>query len=259
MPARAPQSVLGTRATLADALHQAGDIARAAALFVQAEQIQAERQPDLPLLYSLSGYRYCDLWLTQGKAAEVLARYEDLVSVRGEEDPILDRALEDLLAGRAHAALAQSSSPAGGTGSERDAQLAAMLLDNVVMQLIEVERRALPPARLPRPRRSPPVALRHDRRPRPPRRRRARPRRRRGDRAAGRAQRRGHAALSHRTSRSSAAGCAWRSCRPPSWRSPPRPARRRTRRRPATDAATTPPARTKPPMTGRTGSSTRGT
>src|SRR5262249_41597785 len=128
---------LGTRATLADALHQAGDIGRAAALFAQAEQIQAERQPDLPLLYSLSGYRYCDLWLTQGKAADVLSRYEDLVSIRGEEDPILDRALEDLLAGRAHAALAQPGAASAGPGAENADQRAAELLDNAVIGLIE--------------------------------------------------------------------------------------------------------------------------
>ena len=44
-----------TAATHADALHQAGRRAEAEARFREAEQMQAERQPDYPLLYSLVG------------------------------------------------------------------------------------------------------------------------------------------------------------------------------------------------------------
>ena len=43
------------RATHADALHQAGRRAEAEARFVEAEAMQAERQPEYPLLYSLAG------------------------------------------------------------------------------------------------------------------------------------------------------------------------------------------------------------
>lgn len=53
---------VGTRTTHADAVHQAGH-AEAEALFVAAEAIQAERQPQLPVLYALQGFRYCDLLL----------------------------------------------------------------------------------------------------------------------------------------------------------------------------------------------------
>ncbi len=52
------------RTTHADALHQAGRRAEAEARFREAEQIQAESQPAYPLLYSLQGFRYCDLLLT---------------------------------------------------------------------------------------------------------------------------------------------------------------------------------------------------
>ena len=31
--------------------------------------MQAERQPDYPLLYSLSGFQYCDLLLTEAERA----------------------------------------------------------------------------------------------------------------------------------------------------------------------------------------------
>ena len=54
---------MSDRTTHADALHQAGRRAEAEALFREAERMQAERQPDHPLLYSLRGFQYCDLLL----------------------------------------------------------------------------------------------------------------------------------------------------------------------------------------------------
>jgi tetratricopeptide (TPR) repeat protein len=60
---------MSTRATQADALHQAGRRARAEALFVEAEAMQAERQPEYPRLYSLQGFQYCDLLLADAERA----------------------------------------------------------------------------------------------------------------------------------------------------------------------------------------------
>ncbi|MCL4207584.1 MAG: hypothetical protein KJ000_34295 [Pirellulaceae bacterium] len=57
------------RTTLADARHQAGRSAEALALFREAEQMQARRQPQYPLLYSLGGFRYCDLLLADAERA----------------------------------------------------------------------------------------------------------------------------------------------------------------------------------------------
>ncbi|MER0170159.1 MAG: toll/interleukin-1 receptor domain-containing protein [Nitrosomonas sp.] len=51
------------RTTHADALHQAGRRAEAETRFREAEQMQQERQPHNPLLYSLQGFQYCDLLL----------------------------------------------------------------------------------------------------------------------------------------------------------------------------------------------------
>ena len=64
------------RTTHADALHQAGRRAEAEARFREAEQMQAERQPAYPLLYSLRGFQYCDLLL----AAAERAAWRDLWS-----------------------------------------------------------------------------------------------------------------------------------------------------------------------------------
>ena len=106
--------------THADALHQAGDTTAALALFREAEQLQQEHQPAYPRLYSLRGFRYCDLLLAQGSTAEVLERYEQWVEWRQDGDPLLDRSLEYLTLGRAH--LQQLSLPstsgrgAGGEG-----------------------------------------------------------------------------------------------------------------------------------------------
>jgi hypothetical protein len=55
------------RAKQADALHQVGRRAEAEARFREAEQMQAEDQPEYPLLYSLGGFRYCDLLLTEAE------------------------------------------------------------------------------------------------------------------------------------------------------------------------------------------------
>ena len=54
---------------LADALHQAGRRPEAEARFREAEVLQAERQPAEPLLYSMQGFRYCDLLLTHAERA----------------------------------------------------------------------------------------------------------------------------------------------------------------------------------------------
>lgn len=57
------------RTTHADALHQAGRVSAAEALFAEAEAMLAQHQPDYPLLYSVWGFRYCDLQLATAERA----------------------------------------------------------------------------------------------------------------------------------------------------------------------------------------------
>jgi nucleoside phosphorylase/tetratricopeptide (TPR) repeat protein len=57
------------RTTLADALHQAGQIDEARSQFRQTEVMQATRQPKYPLLYSVHGFKYCDLLLAGSERA----------------------------------------------------------------------------------------------------------------------------------------------------------------------------------------------
>jgi hypothetical protein len=60
---------MARRTTAADALHQAGEPAEAAALFAEAERRQAEDQPQFPRLYSVRGFQYADLILAPAERA----------------------------------------------------------------------------------------------------------------------------------------------------------------------------------------------
>lgn len=60
---------LSKRSRHADALHQAGKLVEAGELFRAAEVMQAEWQPEYPLLYSVQGFQYCDLLLVETERA----------------------------------------------------------------------------------------------------------------------------------------------------------------------------------------------
>jgi len=60
---------MSKRTALADALCQAGQQDKAAELLRQAELMQAEDQPEYPLLYSVQGFGYCDLLLAPAERA----------------------------------------------------------------------------------------------------------------------------------------------------------------------------------------------
>ena len=60
---------MSKRTTHADALHQAGCWDEAEALFHEAERMQAERQPNYPLLYSVQSFRYSDMLLAAAERA----------------------------------------------------------------------------------------------------------------------------------------------------------------------------------------------
>ena len=119
---------MSNRTTLADALHQAGQLAEAEAAFREAEKMQKAYQPEYPLLYSIRGFRYCDLLLSQGKVAEVQSRASQMLEWEKQDKlDLLSIALENLSLGRAHLLQAQ-------VGAHRDAPLrdAATYLDRAV-------------------------------------------------------------------------------------------------------------------------------
>ena len=53
--------------------------------------MQAESQPDYPLLYSLQGFRYCDLLLAEAERAAWQVIWEPAVSNRRETATLTER------------------------------------------------------------------------------------------------------------------------------------------------------------------------
>lgn len=115
--------IMQTRATWANTLHQAGLVAESEKLFQEAERMQELREPLRPPLYSIQGFRYCDLLLRSSELVawrlclqifwtpatsllnaclSVAARAKrTLVWAKAGEYSILDVALDHLTIGRA--------------------------------------------------------------------------------------------------------------------------------------------------------------
>ena len=90
------------RTTHADALHQYGDQDDALKLFQAAEELQRQWQPEAPQLYSLAGFRYCDLLLTMGESSQVLERAKYALTISERNQWLLDIALDHLSLGHTH-------------------------------------------------------------------------------------------------------------------------------------------------------------
>ena len=100
---------------LADVLIQLGLLDAAGDLFREAEKIQKERQPVYPLLYSVPGYRYCDLLLEKGYYEDVLKRAKQALEiVLNGFQSLLDITLNHLSLGRALLLKAQAEEEKGG-------------------------------------------------------------------------------------------------------------------------------------------------
>lgn len=61
--------IISKRTTHADALHQAGRAKEARKKFREAEEQQRKQEPETPLLYSLWGFRFCDLLLAESECS----------------------------------------------------------------------------------------------------------------------------------------------------------------------------------------------
>jgi hypothetical protein len=99
--------MMANRTTYADALQAAGRHEDAARSFADAEQSQK--------LYSLWGYRYCDLVLARGDHAVARDRATQTLALFEEQYDLLSRALDELTLGRAHLGLGLATIGAQGS------------------------------------------------------------------------------------------------------------------------------------------------
>jgi len=110
------------RTTLADALHQYGQREEALHWFEEAEDMH---RPEYRFLYSLRGYRYCDVLLSLRKWEEVLERAKEGLKISTRYDWLLDIALDHLSIGRAHAlAATKNATDEHNKGAEQHLHLA---------------------------------------------------------------------------------------------------------------------------------------
>ena len=91
-----------SRCSKAYVLLQAGKLKEANKMFLEAETIQKQNQPQSPYLYSIYGFYYCDLLLSRGHIEEVLIRGKTTVKYNKEGwYSLLDIALDNLTIGKA--------------------------------------------------------------------------------------------------------------------------------------------------------------
>ncbi|MGE5340154.1 MAG: TIR domain-containing protein [Candidatus Omnitrophota bacterium] len=88
-----------SRTALADALHHSGKLEEAESLFREAEAMQMKRRPEVPFLYSLQGFQFCDLLLGQGQALAVIDRAEFALTISERNHWLLDISLDQLTLG----------------------------------------------------------------------------------------------------------------------------------------------------------------
>ena len=97
-----PHFSMLSRATLTYALVAAGDAAKGESLFAEAERRQKECEPECPWLYSLRGYEYSDLLLSQGDAVAARERAATNLERYRQNYSLLSVALDTLTLGRAN-------------------------------------------------------------------------------------------------------------------------------------------------------------
>nr|VFJ64292.1 MAG: hypothetical protein BECKFW1821C_GA0114237_100569 [Candidatus Kentron sp. FW] len=93
---------MASRTTHAYALHQAGDREISRRLFQEAEELQAKNQPQYPRLYSVQGFQYCELLLSNAEDAawrlfiNPQSQIPNLKSLRFDCDGVTARATQTL-------------------------------------------------------------------------------------------------------------------------------------------------------------------
>jgi nucleoside phosphorylase/tetratricopeptide (TPR) repeat protein len=98
---------MSNRTTLATVQHAMGLQEEATAQFEEAERIQKKRESDYPRVYALSGLRYGELLLDQGRDADVRERAAHMLASIPSWYSLFDIAVDHLSLGRVHLLAAQ--------------------------------------------------------------------------------------------------------------------------------------------------------
>ncbi len=85
------------RTTLADSLHQYGELMEAHQLFREAESMQKEREQNNLFLYAMRGFRFCDLLLERRKFIDVQMRAGQALEIAKQNRQLLSIALINFL------------------------------------------------------------------------------------------------------------------------------------------------------------------
>jgi tetratricopeptide (TPR) repeat protein len=98
--------MMASRMILANSLHSAGQLEKAEHLFIDTERRQRKIRPNHPQLYSVAGYRYCDLLLAKGDHATARGWMSENFLIAPIDNSLLDGALDLLTLGRIYLDLA---------------------------------------------------------------------------------------------------------------------------------------------------------
>jgi tetratricopeptide (TPR) repeat protein len=123
----------GRRTTLANALHYSGRLEEAEKWFREAEAIQEKWKSDYYYIYSVWGFRFCDLLLNQGMYHEVIKQAEKTLEWGKKGGILLDIALDNLSLGHAWMKLEQKN-------GNNDFKYAMEFLNRAVSGLQEASR-----------------------------------------------------------------------------------------------------------------------
>jgi tetratricopeptide (TPR) repeat protein len=129
---RAPHLQVVARSTRANALFAHGQSDEAERLFAEAERTQQHHSYELPLLYGVQGYWYCDLLLATRRWQAVTERSRWMRRIENKDTPLLDKGLARLAAGRGHVGLALTALKSTGSFDPGSISLARSLLDESI-------------------------------------------------------------------------------------------------------------------------------
>jgi hypothetical protein len=124
--------IINRHAEYAIALHAAGRRAEAEEQFADTERRQKKRRQDEPLLYSVRGYEYCDLLISDGSYLAARERATETIVIARRNKWALDIGLDTLTIGRAYLGLALAADAASNDGRRGDADTARVWLEEAM-------------------------------------------------------------------------------------------------------------------------------